>query len=458
MMKKFFFGAVIFSFIFGLSRCRKAELFPEDDFDERLSGGSQTTFDFTAQAFSHAFAGLSGYDEGIHDLGDAHFEQSFVTAPAMFFGGLGPAYNNTSCVSCHHNDGKGVPNAGFAESSLLMRISTDGTDEHGGSIAVPGYGTQIQDKSVLGKFKEASVNINYSYQTFTFPDGEAYELRTPVYTLTDLHIPISVPYTLSPRLAPPVFGLGLLENISEMDIIANADLSDSNNDGISGKPNYVWDPVQSKMMLGRFGHKSNTATILTQVAAAYNNDMGITSSVFQNETTHGQSQTDLLADDPEVPDSILHAVKFYVQTLQVPARRNVNSAEVIRGKQLFDQAKCGVCHTPTFRTSVNVAFPALSNQLIHPYTDLLVHDMGSGLADNRSDYRADGNEWRTAPLWGIGLYETVNYPAYYLHDGRARTLVEAVMWHDGEARSSVDFVKQLSTSDRKALFVFLKSL
>ena len=157
-MKKFFFGAVIFSFIFGLSRCRKAELFPEDDFDERLSGGSQTTFDFTAQAFSHAFAGLSGYDEGIHDLGDAHFEQSFVTAPAMFFGGLGPAYNNTSCVSCHHNDGKGVPNAGFAESSLLMRISTDGTDEHGGSIAVPGYGTQIQDKSVLGKFKEATVN------------------------------------------------------------------------------------------------------------------------------------------------------------------------------------------------------------------------------------------------------------------------------------------------------------
>lgn len=457
-MKKFFFSAVIFSFIFGLSRCRKAELFPESDFDERLSGGSQTTFDFTAQAFSHPFVDLSGYDVGLHDFGDVHFEQSFVTAPAMFFGGLGPAFNNTSCVSCHHNDGKGVPNAGFSESSLLMRISTDGVDEYGSSAPVPGYGTQIQDKSILGKLKEATVNINYTYQTFSFPDGETYELRTPVYTLTDLHVPINVPYYLSPRLAPPVFGLGLLENISEMDIVANADISDTDNDGISGKPNYVWDPVQATTMLGRFGHKANTATILTQVAAAYNNDMGVTSSIFQNETTHGQSQTDLLSDDPEVPDSILHAVKFYVQTLQVPARRNVTSAEVIRGKQLFEQAKCGTCHTPTFRTEVNVAFPAMSNQLIHPYTDLLLHDMGPGLADNRSDFRAEGNEWRTAPLWGVGLLETVNFPAYYLHDGRARTMVEAVMWHDGEARSSVDFVKQLSTSDRKALFAFLKSL
>ncbi len=457
-MKKLFSGIIIFTLIFGLSRCRKAELFPEDDFDERLSGGSQTTFDFTSKAFSHSFTGLSGYDEGIHELGDGHFEQSFVTAPALFFGGLGPAYNNTSCVSCHHNDGKGVPNTGYTESSLLIRISTDGSDEHGGSIGVPGYGTQVQDKAILGKLKEASVNISYTYQTYSFSDGETYELRTPVYTLTDLHVPINVPYYLSPRLAPPVFGLGLLENISDFDILANEDITDINNDGISGKANHVWDPVKNTMMIGRFGHKSNTATILTQVAAAYNNDMGITNGVFKNETTQGQSQTDLLTDDPEVPDSILHAVKFYVQTLQVPARRNVTSPEVIRGKEIFEQAKCASCHVSTFRTDVNVAFPAMSNQLIHPYTDLLVHDMGSGLSDNRPDFKADGNEWRTAPLWGVGLYETVNYPAYFLHDGRARTLVEAVMWHDGEARSSVDFVKQLSSTDRKALFAFLKSL
>lgn len=457
-MKKLFIGTILFSLIFGLSRCRKSELFSENDFDERLSGGSQTTFDFTSKAFSHPFDGLSAYDDGIHELGDGQFEQSFVTAPALFFGGLGPAYNNNSCISCHHNDGKGVPTAGFVESSLLVRISTDGTDAHGGSIAVPGYGTQIQDKAIQGKVKEASINITYTYQTYSFPDGETYELRTPTYTLSDLHEPITVPYYLSPRLAPPVFGLGLLENISEADIVANADISDGNGDGISGKPNYVWEPTKNELMLGRFGHKSNTATILTQVAAAYNNDMGITSTVFRNETTHGQSQTDNLVDDPELPDSILHAVKFYVQTLKVPARRNVTNADVIRGKEIFEQAKCQSCHVSTFRTMVNVAFPAMSNQLIHPYTDLLVHDMGEGLADHRPDFRADGYEWRTAPLWGLGLYETVNYPAYYLHDGRARTLVEAVMWHDGEARASVDFVKQLSTSDRKALFAFLKSL
>ncbi len=457
-MKKLFLSVVVFSMIFGLSRCRKAELFPESEYDERLSGGSQTTFDFTSKAFSHPFEGMYAYDESVHELGDGQFEQSFVTSPALFFGGLGPAFNNNSCVSCHHNDGKGVPTAGYVESSLLIRISTDGTDEHGGSIAVPGYGTQVQDNAILGKVKEAKVNIVYTYQTYAFPDGETYELRSPSYSLTDLHVPINVPYYLSPRLAPSVFGLGLLENISEADIVANADVSDMNGDGISGKANYVWDPSKEIMMLGRFGHKSNTATILTQVAAAYNNDMGITSSVFRNETTHGQSQSDNLVDDPELPDSILHAVKFYVQTLQVPARRNVTSADVIRGKELFDQAKCSACHISNFRTDVNVAFPAMSNQLIHPYTDLLVHDMGEGLADHRPDFRADGYEWRTAPLWGLGLLETVNYPAYYLHDGRARTIVEAVMWHDGEAQSSVDFVKQLSTVDRKALFAFLKSL
>ena len=444
--------------ILGLSRCRKAELFSENEYDERLSGGSQTTFDFTSKAFSHAFDGLTLFDDAVHELGDGQFEQSFVTAPAQFYGGLGPAFNNNSCISCHHNDGKGVPTAGSPESSLLVRISTDGSDSHGGSISVPGYGTQIQDKAIQGKFKEAKINITYSYQTYLFSDGESYELRTPTYTLSDLHQPISVPYYLSPRLAPPVFGLGLLESISDFDILANEDVNDADGDGISGKANYVWEPTKNAMALGRFGLKSNTATILTQVAAAYNNDMGITSSIFKNETTHGQSQSDNLNDDPELPDSILNAVKFYVQTLKAPARRNVTKPEVLRGKELFAQAKCQNCHKADFRTAVNVAFPAMSNQYIHPYTDLLLHDMGDGLADNRTDFRADGNEWRTTPLWGVGLLETVNYPAFYLHDGRARTLVEAVMWHDGEAKSSIDFVKQLSTSDRKALFAFLKSL
>jgi CxxC motif-containing protein (DUF1111 family) len=441
-----------------LTQCRKIDEFPEDQFDDRLSGGSQTVFDVTSHAFTSEFSGMSAYDEFVHGMGDDAFEQSFVTAPSTINNGLGPAFNNVSCRSCHHNDGRGVPSAGGQHSSLLMRISYPGAGPNGESLPVPGYGTQVQDQSVYGKNPEAKVIITYTSQTAHFADGVEYTLHTPTYTLTNLHEPINGNYLLSPRLAPPVFGLGLLEAISEEAILQNADPSDVNGDGISGKANYVWDPYNQRRMLGRFGLKSNTATLLTQVAAAYNNDIGITSSLFPTETVHGQPQMDEYDDDYELTDEILNAAKFYVQTLQVPARRNVTNEEVIRGKEIFMNAKCGSCHIPTFNTAVNVAFPYVSNQRIHPYTDLLVHDMGSGLADNRPDFLADGNEWRTPALWGLGLYETVNYPAYYLHDGRANTIMEAIMWHGGEAEQSALFVKNLSTADRNALLKFLKSL
>lgn len=457
-MKRIKIILVLGSFLFLLEMCRKPELFPEEGYDERLSGGSQTAFDNTSQAFSHVFDGMNAYDQMIHGLGDVHFEQTFVTAPAPVNSGLGPAFNNVSCLSCHHNDGIGVPTAGEAQSSLLMRISLPGADHHGGPLPVPGYGTQLQDKAIFGKSPECSVNISYSFQSFSFADGETYELRTPSYTLTNLYKPIDGSYLLSPRLAPPVFGLGLLEAVPEYEIVANADVNDANADGISGKPNYVWDPATQSMQLGRFGLKANTASLLNQVAAAYNNDIGITNKVFPKETTWGQSQLDNLNDDPELPDSILNAVKFYVQTLQVPARRNVTDANVIRGKNIFMNAKCASCHLPTLTTDVNVAFSQLSNQSIHPYTDLLLHDMGEGLADDRPDFAADGQEWRTAPLWGVGLFETVNYPAYYLHDGRARTLLEAIMWHGGEAGPSKNYVEQLSKEERDDLLSFLESL
>ncbi len=449
---------LLLGFILLMVKCRKPETFPDTEMDERLSGGSQTAFDVTSQAFAHEFSGLSDYDLEVHEIGDAAFEQTFVTAPAPVNSGLGGAFNNVSCVSCHHNDGKGVPTAGSNESSLLMRISLPGSSFHGGAVPVPGYGTQVQDRAVFGKQPEATVNISYSYQTFSFPDGEEYELRTPTYTLNNLYTPISGNYLLSPRLAPPVFGLGLLEAIAEYDIVALQDVNDANGDGISGKANFVWDDYKQKKLLGRFGLKANTATLLTQVAAAYNNDIGITSYVFPTETNYGQPQDDGQGDDPELADSLLDAVRFYVQSLQVPARRNVTDATVIKGKEIFAKAKCSSCHKPSFITPVNVAFPQVSNQTIHPYTDMLVHDMGAGLADNRPDFLADGNEWRTSPLWGVGLFETVNFPAYYLHDGRARTITEAIMWHGGEAQFSADYVKQLSKADRDALLSFLKSL
>jgi CxxC motif-containing protein (DUF1111 family) len=456
-IKILYFLIVLCCCIFLFEKCREPEPFSENQYDERLSGGTNTVFDNTAEAFGHEFPTLTGNNLKVFETGDKQFESTFVTAPAPVNGGLGPLYNNTSCNACHHNDGIGVPTAGDAQSSLLIRLSMPGTDEYGGPMPVPGYGIQLQDKAIFGKQPEGKVVISYNYQSYSFPDGETYELRAPTYTLTDLYTPISG-YLLSPRLAPPVFGAGLLEAIPEDEILANADPNDVNKDGISGRPNYVWNPVTQSTELGRFGWKANVASILVQVSIAYNQDIGVTDKYFPQESSYGQPQDDNLKDDPELPDEILNAVKYYVQTLAVPARRNVDDPLVLRGKQLFEDAKCQGCHVETFTTGTDVAFPQLSNQVIHPYTDLLLHDMGPELADNRPDYQANGQEWRTAPLWGLGLYATVNYPAYYLHDGRARTLIEAIMWHGGEAEHSKEFFENLSKNDRDDLIKFLQSL
>lgn len=438
--------------------CNKADVFPESDFDERLSGGLATVFDETSKAFTHAIDGMSARDEYIHELGDAAFEQTFVTAPAPINSGLGPVFNNVSCISCHHNDGKGTPTLGFATSSMLLRISVAGEDAHGGPLAAPGFGVQLQDQAIFGKQPEVHIAIYYTDKTVTYPDGSSVILRDPVYTLTNSYIPLPASYMLSPRMAPPVFGAGLLENVPESTILSYADESDKNNDGISGKANYVYNPYTQKTELGRFGLKANNPNILVQVAGAYNQDIGISSNIFKEESSKDQSQSDGITDDPELADSILNAVAFYVRTLAVPARRNTTDADVKAGEQIFNTINCSGCHKPTIQTRVDVTLPYLSNQRIHPYADLLLHDMGDALADDRPDFLATGNEWRTAPLWGIGLFQKTNGIPYYLHDGRARTLEEAILWHGGEAEKSKQQFMQLNKTDRDKLIKFLSSL
>lgn len=455
-------STALFAMLFAM--CHKADenvLQDESRFDPRLSGGATTIFDAGSRAFTHMIPGLSEYDEYIHELGDKMFEQSFVASPAPLYNGLGPIFNNVSCASCHHNDGIGIPTAGQVNSGLLIRLSMPGTDEHGGPMAIPGFGGQLQDVPLFGIKPEATVNISYTEEVYTFPDGEKASLRKPTYTLVNPYMPLPAGYMISPRFAPPVFGLGLLENLPEASILANADPNDANGDGISGRPNYVYNPFSKKTELGRFGWKANTANILVQVSAAFQQDMGITSYVFPKESCEGQTQWESVkeyTDKSDLQDSMLNAVKFYVQTLSVPARRNVTDAKVKRGEMLFAQIGCASCHTPTMYTDVNVAIPALSHQRIHAYTDMLVHDMGNGLADKRPDYQADGKEWRTAPLWGVGLLQNVNGIPYYLHDGRARTLVEAILWHGGEANNSKSQFSQLSKADRNAVISFLQSL
>lgn len=457
-MKKFSIIALLSVFVFAFSMCHKSGVFEEDGFDDRLSGGAATVFDATSKAFTHEVDGLNARDAHVHELGDVGFEQTFVAAGATRFGGLGPVFNNVSCISCHHNDGKGTPTAGFATSSLLFRLSLPGVDEHGGAVSVPGYGLQLQDQALFGVPCEAKVNITYSDVPVTYPDGSTTILRKPAYTVTDQYKPLPGNFLLSPRLAPPVFGAGLLENIPEQTILSYVDDKDANGDGITGKANYVYNPYTKKTELGRFGLKANTSSLLVQVATAYQQDMGVTSYVQGAESVFGQSQYDGKNDDPELPDSILNAVAFYVKTLAVPARRNTTDAEVKAGQTLFTQLNCSGCHRPTMQTGVDLNLSQISNQRIHPYTDLLVHDMGEGLADNRPDFLASGREWRTMPLWGIGLFEKTNGTPYYLHDGRARTIEEAILWHDGEAKKAKNAYMQLSKADRDRLIKFLQSL
>ena len=255
-----------------------------------------------------------------------------------------------------------------------------------------------------------------------------------------------------------MYGLGLIEAIAEADILANVDENDANADGISGRANYVWSVRDQQLKLGRFGWKANNPTAYQQTAEAFNQDMGITSPYFPNENCHNQGNcTNDTATATSIDDAFVKLTAFYFQTLAVPAARNLNDATVKRGKELFEKAYCAKCHAPKFVTGTH-DIAELSNQTIYPYSDWLVHDMGQGLADNRPDNLATGTEWRTAPLWGIGLTQVVNPNARFLHDGRARTLEEAILWHDGEASYSRDYYKNLSKKDRDAVIAFLKAL
>jgi len=289
---------------------------------------------------------------------------------------------------------------------------------------------------------------------------------------------------ISPRMSPPMYGLGLLEAIPESDILALADPNDADKDGISGRPNWVFDPVKQAQddteprSLGRFGWKASTPSVLVQAAGAYRDDIGITNYLFTTESIAGTPLYDSYrtthpdddgqaAQGYEVSEEVVKQVVFYSNTLAVPARRNVDDTQVRHGAALFDNAKCTGCHHPSFVTgthpgiwgpSGSSSVDAVKAQRIYPFTDMLLHDMGEGLADGRTDYAANGHEWKTRPLWGIGLTQTVNGLSGFLHDGRARTLEQAILWHGGEAEAAKERFRTMSASDRAALIAFLKSL
>lgn len=313
------------------------------------------------------------------------------------------------------------------------------------------------------------MTITYEETAVALNGGETVMLRRPTYSVDDLgYGPLDPDVMLSPRVAPQMIGLGLLEAIHPADILANADPDDLDGDGISGKPSWVRDPETGDLVLGRFGWKASNPTVHTQTAGAFNGDIGISNPGAPDphgDCTEGQPACREMPTgvqerlgDTEAPDPILDLVVFYSRNLAVPARRDVDDPDVLHGKELFYDTGCAACHRPKFVTSREAQDPELRFQLIWPYTDMLLHDMGEGLADNRPVGDASGTEWRTAPLWGIGLTETVNGHTFFLHDGRARNLLEAILWHGGEAQTARDTVVAMTPDERAALIRFLESL
>jgi CxxC motif-containing protein (DUF1111 family) len=461
-----------------------ARLEPDAEISDReRSGGQFTVSDSSESAYSHPASQLDARQAEAFALG----RQMFTTRWAFFWFenaafGRGPLSNAQACTTCHANNGRGVVEgtprlasngaAGVARDhhitvpfepapNLVVRVSIKGDGPHGGPLPHPRYGDQLQIFGVKGVVPaEGEFSVHWLEQVFALPDGEQLRLRMPVLTITNLgYEPLGADALTALRLAPPLVGLGLLEAVPQETILTLA--ARPAVAGIRGRANRVWDESQGKIVLGRFGLKANHGSLREQVAAAFINDIGLSNPVYPEQNCTPVQQTcaeQMVAGRPEITASRLAGTEMYVRALQVPARRNSQDAEVLRGEELFAKAHCAVCHLPELKTGPLPPLPQLAAQTIRPYTDLLLHDMGEGLADGRPDFLATGREWRTPPLWGIGLSKTVNGAGAFLHDGRARDFIEAILWHGGEAEASRDAFRGMPKRDRDALLAFLQSL
>ena len=433
---------------------------------EEFSGGDGTVFSVSKDAFGFQAPNIPTDLAADFSVGNSFFRLPWVIAPSSTRArdGLGPMLNANSCGACHGLDGRGSPmvNSDGKLTSMLIRMSIPGSGVHGDPIGVPNYGDQLNDKSISGVMSEGNVEVTYTEEEGSYSDGTKYSLRKPAYQLVNLAYGIPAGVLTSPRVAPQLPGLGLLEAIDDATIYSLADPIDADGDGISGRVNIVWDVAKKSKSVGKFGWKSNQPNLHQQTAGAFNGDMGITSSLFPEENLSGVSKlnydTITGGGNPEVSDSLLHKIVLYCQTLGVPARRNWNNKTVLKGKQVFNNIGCTSCHIPKITTGNASAYPAFRQQTIRPYTDLLLHDMGVGLADGRPDFEASGVEWRTPPLWGIGLIKVVNNHTFFLHDGRARNVEEAILWHGGEAKQFKNKFVLLPKAEREELLKFLDSL
>lgn len=464
----------------------KTEVVPAQfEAGEHLPGGKATSRKSykNKNAFSHSSGNMSFEKELLFKVGNGLFRKLWVSSPSSTKSsdGLGPLFNARSCQRCHLKDGRGhTPEANWPEDtqvSMFLRLSIPPKTEaqkklieSGQALVIPEptYGGQFQDLSIQGHHGEGHMNIRYEYFNVTLADGEIVQLRRPHYTATDLKYgPMQKDVMISPRITPQMIGLGLLDAIPAQDILNHQDIDDKDGDGISGKANMVWSPLKQKIMLGRFGWKAGSASVKEQSAGAFSGDLGLSTSLHKSAAGDCTSKQVFCLNAPhgidkrsgvEITDEMLDLVTFYSSNLAVPRRRNPKSETVLKGKTLFHSIGCASCHRPKFKTGSLPKNKHLSGQVIWPYTDMLLHNMGEGLADHRPEGIADGFEWRTAPLWGVGLTKTVSGHENLLHDGRARSVLEAILWHGGEAQKARDTFTKLSKEKRQWLIEFVRSL
>ncbi|MGH1419716.1 MAG: di-heme oxidoredictase family protein [Hyphomicrobiaceae bacterium] len=453
-----------------------AQSTPPFDQLEALPGGAATTrrSPHHRDAFLRPSANIDFAGEADFRIGNAIFRKVWVSSPSSQASsdGLGPLFNARSCQRCHLKDGRGhPPEANYPDDSAVSLIFHLSVPDEEKETTKPDlkYGSQLQDRAIKGHPAEGHVHIRYRGKTVTLGDGTVVVLRQPTYKIgAPAYGKPHVKLMISPRVAPQMIGLGLLEAIPDADILAARDPDDENGDNISGRANFVWSLVQKKERLGRFGWKAGQPSLRQQSAKAFSGDMGLSTTLFpkpSGDCTAFQTACRFAPNgnspeqgNVEVGDLLMDFVVRYVSNLAVPRRDKANNPEVLKGRRIFHDLGCARCHTPSWKTGAHPLEPHLSNQTIWPYTDLLLHDLGEGLADHRPEGKATGHEWRTAPLWGIGLTKVVNGHTNFLHDGRARNLTEAVLWHGGEAKAVRDGFVRLSKSDREALLSFLNSL
>jgi CxxC motif-containing protein (DUF1111 family) len=420
---------------------------------EELPGGETTTPTRDEDSFLRGAENLSPERLGKYEAGLALFDVSWLADGDADRDGLGPTYVNTSCRACHFRGGRGAPPPpGQPMTSMLVRLSVPVADGLGSDAR---YGDQLQHRAIAGVSPEGWFSVTSTPMDGALDDGTAYQLLVPAYQEHELAFgALPAGTRLSPRVAQPMIGLGLLAAIAEADLEALADPDDLDGDGVRGRVQHLGGGA------GRFGWKANQPDLEHQTADALLFDMGITSSAHPLDDCPA-AQPDCAAasaGDVEIDDAKLDALVFFSHLAAVPHRPDAQQPQVLHGKGVFQAIGCATCHVARRQTSALPGYPEVEGQTIFPYTDLLLHDMGEALADDRPDGEASGRDWRTPPLWGIGIVDQVSGHGRLLHDGRARDVTEAILWHGGEAEASRAAFAALDAGERAALLAFIDSL